>query len=97
MGMSPAIAQSPGQRALGGGLTFKNAAETREVAQNAPLDRLLLETDSPYLTPAPWRGQRNQPGRVRQVCAKLAELRDMEEEDIARITTDNVCALFDFR
>ena len=80
--------------ALGGGLTFKNAAETREVAQNAPLERLLLETDAPYLTPAPWRGQRNQPGMVRHVCAKLAELRTMEQDEVARITTDNVCALF---
>lgn len=82
--------------AFGGVLTFKNAPVQQQVAQNVPLERVLLETDSPYLAPVPFRGKRNQPAYVRYVADKLAELRGMSPEAIAEITTANAHALFKF-
>ena len=79
---------------FGGSLTFKNAVKTVEVAKNIPDDMMLLETDSPYLTPVPYRGKRNNPCMVEHVCTKMAELKDMEFEQVADITTKNVMALF---
>ena len=80
--------------ALGGSLTFKNAVKTVEVAMKAPMDRLLLETDAPYLAPVPFRGKRNQPLLIEYVCEKLANLRGFEPEEIASVTTANAHALF---
>lgn len=77
-----------------GPLTFKKAPNLWETAQKAPLDRLLVETDSPYLTPVPFRGKRNEPAYVRFVAEKLAELREMPVEEIRRITTENACRVY---
>jgi TatD DNase family protein len=72
-----------------GPLTFKNAKKSHEVAQKIPLDRILIETDCPYLSPEPFRGKRNEPAQVKLVAQKLAELRGMKFEEIARITSNN--------
>ena len=77
-----------------GVLTFKNAEELRAVARALPLDRLLVETDSPYLAPIPFRGQRNEPARVRETAAVLAGLRGLSLEEVARATTGNFRRLF---
>jgi TatD DNase family protein len=79
---------------LAGILTFPKAAELAEVARFAPPDRLLVETDSPFLAPVPHRGTRNEPAFVARVLAQLAELRDVSPAEIARQTTDNFRALF---
>ena len=75
-------------------LTFKNAEELREVARLVPLDRCLIETDSPYLAPAPHRGKTNQPAWVVHVAARLAELKGLKVEQVAAATTANFEALF---
>ena len=82
---------------VGGVLTFKNAKKLLEVAEMAPLDRLVLETDCPYLTPAPYRGQRNESAYVRLVCDKIAELKGLAAETVAAATTANAEALFGIR
>lgn len=79
---------------LGGPVTFKNARKPQEVAMAVPLDRLLIETDSPYLTPVPFRGKRNEPARVRLVAEKIAELRGISLEELAKQTTENAKTLF---
>jgi TatD DNase family protein len=75
-------------------VTFRNAHELKDVARNVPLDRLLIETDSPYLAPVPFRGKRNQPAYVPHVAAEIARLRGVSPEDIARATTANFFRLF---
>ncbi len=75
-------------------VTFKNAKEVQEVAKKIPLDRLLIETDAPYLTPIPYRGKPNQPGYVRYVAEFLSELRGEEFNKIAEQTTANFFNLF---
>ena len=75
-------------------VTFKNAENVRDVARKVPLDRMLIETDAPYLTPTPFRGKPNQPARVRQVAEFLAELRGVEFDVLASITTNNFHQLF---
>lgn len=75
-------------------LTFKSAAALREVAERVPLDRLLIETDSPYLAPVPHRGKKNEPRFVTHVAAQVAELRGMSVEAVAEITTENFFRLF---
>ncbi|SFE51637.1 TatD family hydrolase [Nitrosomonas sp. Nm166] len=70
-------------------VTFKNAAALKEVARNIPLDRMLIETDSPYLAPVPFRGKQNQPAFVRHVAEEIARLRAVELEEIAIATTNN--------
>jgi TatD DNase family protein len=75
-------------------LTFKNAADLRDVAQFVPMDRLLIETDSPYLAPVPYRGKVNQPAYVPHVAAQLAELKGCSAEDIGRVTSANFERLF---
>ncbi len=75
-------------------LTFKTAADLREVAKLVPLDRLLIETDSPYLAPVPHRGKTNNPSYVPLVATQLAELRGMAVEDVGRITSANFERLF---
>ena len=75
-------------------VTFKNAKDLKEVAKNVPLDRMLIETDSPYLAPAPFRGKMNQPGYVRHVAEHIAQLRGISVEEIAEATTRNFFTLF---
>ena len=79
---------------LGGVVTFQNARKTVEVAQMIPLDRLLLETDAPYMTPVPFRGRRNDSTMIRFVAARIAELRGMEPDEILEITAANARRLF---
>lgn len=75
-------------------VTFKNALAIKEVARQAPLDRILVETDSPYLAPVPYRGKTNQPAYVRHVAEEIARLRDLSFEEVAAATTDNFFRLF---
>ncbi len=72
-----------------GPVTFKKAPKLQEAAVNVPLDRLLIETDSPYLAPEPVRGRRNEPTNVRYVAEKIAALRGLSLSELARITTEN--------
>ncbi|ATM85503.1 metal-dependent hydrolase [Yersinia enterocolitica] len=75
-------------------LTFRNAEQLRDVARYVPLDRLLVETDSPYLAPVPHRGKENQPAYVRDVAEYMAVLKGVSIETLAQTTTDNFCRLF---
>lgn len=75
-------------------VTFKNASVVKEVAQKCPLDRLLVETDSPYLAPVPYRGKPNQPAYVRYVAEEIARLRAIELDALVAATTDNFFNLF---
>jgi TatD DNase family protein len=79
---------------LSGIVTFKNAKVLQDVAQRVPLDRLLIETDSPYLAPVPYRGKTNEPSYVPHVAQKIAELRGISVEEVGRATTDNFFTLF---
>ncbi|MGL6071924.1 TatD family hydrolase [Craterilacuibacter sp.] len=79
---------------LSGIVTFKNAKIIHEVAQKVPLDRLLVETDSPYLAPVPYRGKTNEPAFVRHVAEHIATLRGIRFEEVAAATTDNYFRLF---
>jgi TatD DNase family protein len=79
---------------LSGPLTFARAVDLHEVARRAPLERLLVETDSPYLSPHPLRGQRNEPARVRLVAERLAALREQPLEAIAPQLWANAELLF---
>ena len=72
-----------------GVLTFKNARKAIEVASSIPLDRIVLETDCPYMSPEPFRGKRNDPGKLYRMAEKLAEIRGLSVEEIHRITTEN--------
>ena len=72
-----------------GVLTFKNARKALEVASSIPLDRLVLETDCPYMAPEPFRGKRNDPGKLYRMAGKLAELRGLTVEEIHTITVEN--------
>ncbi len=83
-----------GYLSFSGILTFKNATEIQKVASWAPLDRLLIETDCPYLAPIPYRGKRNEPSYVPFVASKLANLRQVSVEEIASATVDNFFQLF---
>ena len=77
-----------------GNLTFKKAEDLRDIARKLPLDRLLVETDCPYLTPVPFRGKRNEPARVVETARFLAELKRVELEEIGKVTTANFFTLF---
>ena len=72
-----------------GVLTFKNARKAVEVASAIPLERIVLETDCPYMAPEPFRGKRNDPGKLYRMAEKLAQLRDLSVEEIHAITTEN--------
>lgn len=76
-------------------ITFKKSEELRQMFKNVPDDRLLIETDSPYLAPVPHRGQRNEPAFVVNTAQVLAELKNMAVADLAELTTNNFLALFD--
>jgi TatD DNase family protein len=83
-----------GYVSFSGIVTFKNSAELREIAKDVPRDRLLVETDAPYLAPPPHRGRRNEPAFVAQTAAVLAETIGVSAAEIAEITTDNFFRLF---
>jgi TatD DNase family protein len=78
---------------FGGPVTFKNAKQPKEVLAQVPLDRLLIETDAPYLTPHPYRGKRNESAHVKLVAEAAAEIKGISFEEIARITTENAIRL----
>lgn len=79
---------------ISGVVTFKNAPEVRDIAKEVPLDRLLIETDAPYLSPEPNRGKRNEPSYVRFVAEEIAKVKEMSVEEIAEITTANANRFF---
>jgi TatD DNase family protein len=79
---------------ISGIVTFKTATELQQVVKKIPLDKLLIETDSPWLAPVPYRGKPNQPGFVREVGEFIAELRGISVEELAKITTKNFYDLF---
>jgi len=79
---------------LSGILTFKNAVELRDTAAKVPMERLLVETDAPYLAPVPKRGKRNEPSFVVHTAAKLAEVKGVSAEELAEKTTANFLKLF---
>jgi len=80
--------------ALGGVVTFKNAVKIKDVASEVPLDKLVLETDAPYLTPVPYRGKENKPSYVRYVAEEIAKIRGVSVEEIIDITTTNAEGFF---
>jgi len=75
-------------------VTFKNAVSLRDVAAAIPLDRMLIETDSPYLAPVPHRGKTNQPGFVKHVAEEIARIRGMTVDAVGEVTTQNFFRLF---
>jgi TatD DNase family protein len=79
---------------IGGILTFRRSDELRATVRELPLDRLLLETDAPYLAPEPFRGQRNEPAHVAAVAARLAEIKEVRVGEVERATTANFFRLF---
>lgn len=81
--------------AIGGVVTFKNAIKMKDVAKTVPLEYLVLETDSPYLTPVPFRGKENSPAYVKYVAEEIANLRDIPVEEIIDITTNNAERFFE--
>lgn len=94
----PALAEAAlalgGYISFSGIITFKNAGDIRAVAEAAPMDRIIIETDCPYLAPIPMRGRRNEPAYVVHVAAKLAEIKGVSLEEIAAVTTENFFRLF---
>lgn len=80
---------------IGGVVTFKNGKKLVEVVENIELDSLLLETDSPYLTPEPFRGKRNEPYNIIYVAEKIAEIKGIKLEEVLKTTTDNAVRQFD--
>lgn len=79
---------------ISGIVTFKTATELQDVVKKIPLDKLLIETDSPWLAPVPYRGKPNQPGFVREVGEFIAQLKGVSVEELAKVTTDNFYELF---
>ena len=77
-----------------GVLTFKNARKAVETAASIPLERIVLETDCPFMAPEPYRGKRNHPGYLPKMAEKLAQIRGMDVEEIIRITTENAKRLY---
>lgn len=75
-------------------VTFKNATDLQAVAKKVPLERMLVETDSPYLAPMPFRGKTNQPAYVRHVAEFIAKLKELEFDEVARQTSENYNKLF---
>ncbi|MBQ1327439.1 MAG: TatD family hydrolase [Eubacterium sp.] len=79
---------------VGGVLTFNNGRKLRETVEILPLDKIVIETDCPYLSPVPLRGKRNDSGNLKYVISKLAEIKGMTEEKIAEVTYENACRLY---
>jgi TatD DNase family protein len=79
---------------FGGPVTFKNAKQPKEVLEKVPLDRLLIETDAPYLTPHPFRGKRNESSYVKLVAEAAAQIKGISLEELGRLTTQNAITLF---
>ena len=79
---------------VAGPITFEKVRHLPDIVHRVPLDRLLIETDAPYLTPRPKRGQRNEPAFVRYVAERLAEILGLPLEELAQRTTENACRLF---
>ena len=80
---------------IGGVLTFKNASKLKEVVKNIDLSNLLLETDSPYLTPEPYRGKKNEPYNVYFVAQEIAKLKNISQDEVFEVTTRNAKRQFD--
>ena len=78
---------------IGGVITYKNSG-LAEALENIPVEKLVLETDAPYLTPVPYRGKRNESGYLRYILSKLAEVKKMPELELAAITTANAQKIF---
>ena len=91
-----AITARGGLISIPGIVTFKNGDTMREVAAKAPIDRILIETDSPFLTPIPFRGRKNEPAYVGYVAAKIAEVRGTTPEAIAEVAAENTRRYFRF-
>ena len=79
---------------IGGVSTFKNAEKIKQVAREVPLDRILLETDCPYLAPHPYRGKINEPAFIPVIAQNLAELKGVSLQEVEEITTENARRLF---
>ena len=79
-----------------GPVTFRKAIELQDIARRVPLEKLLIETDAPYLTPHPFRGKRNEPAHVYYVAEKIAELRGLSTEEIGKISTQNAKIIFNW-
>ncbi|WDI31053.1 TatD family hydrolase [Hyphococcus flavus] len=92
--LANAVLELGGYISFSGIITFKNADDVRAIAKTTPLDRVIIETDCPYLAPAPMRGRRNEPAYVVNVAEKLAELKELPIEDIQKVTSDNFFRLF---
>lgn len=82
---------------LGGPVTFTNAKTPKQVAEEVPLERLLMETDSPYLTPHPFRGMKNEPKYISLVSEEIAKLRNMSKKTLESIVFDNSCRVFNIK
>ena len=82
---------------IGGVLTFKNSKNLVEVVENIDLNHLVLETDSPYLTPEPYRGTKNEPYNITLVAKKIAELKNIDIEEVFEITTKNACEIYNIK
>jgi TatD DNase family protein len=94
MALAEAVMEMGGYISFSGIITFRNADEVRAVAANMPHDRIIVETDCPYLAPVPFRGRRCDPAHVVHVADKLAELLRLSRDDVDRITTTNFFRLF---
>jgi len=82
---------------IGGVLTFKNSIKLKEIVKEIDLKNVLLETDSPYLTPEPYRGKQNEPIYVKYVAQEIAKLKQISEEEVEKITTSNAISQFDLK
>ncbi len=94
MALAKTALELGGMIAFSGITTFKKAEEVRDVARFVPMDRLIIETDCPYLAPIPKRGRRNEPSYLPHIASFMADLKNLSEEDFARQTSDNFFRLF---
>lgn len=92
--LAEAVLELGGYISFSGIITFKNADDIRAIAEATPMDRIIIETDCPYLAPVPMRGRRNEPAFVTHVAAKLAEVKNLSVDAVAAATTDNFFRLF---